>query len=619
MHRPSPGAASALALGGVLAAWVAVGAQATPFLSIDDVRPGMVGVGRSVFAGDTIEEFQVHILGVIRNVVGPGRDLILARLEGGPLDSAGVIQGMSGSPVHINGRLVGAVSYALGSFPKEPLAGITPIGEMLEAVGAAPARAPGDLAIAWPATPEAVFGAFARVAARARAPIGRASADLRVVGPTSLADLAPVLRPIGAAMVLSGFDASLDRQLRLALTDESGQQSPVSPSRPTPDLPALRPGDAFGMALIRGDLEMGATGTVTHVDGARVYAFGHPFLNLGPTSFAMTRSRVYTVLPSLDSSMKIATLGPVIGTVTQDRATAVGGLLGAGPRELEVNLTLASARQPERRLRFFVLHDQTLTPLFAYVSVLNSLITYERQAGPMTLEARGSVSFGSNGQVELDDVFAGDMAASLAAAGLTASIGAAASNEFRPALAERLDVTLRVTEAVEAVSIERAWLDTTAPRPGATHTVHVQLRRYRGDTETVSLPIDMPAQASGPLTLLVCDASTLTALEQRELKPARPASWPALLAQMNAARRNNRLYVRLLAASPGAVVGGETLPALPASVRTVFDEDKTVASAPVARTAVGAWERRLPHAVRGSRELTITLRPRNAGSSSRTP
>jgi hypothetical protein len=563
-----------------------------------------------VFAGETIDEFRVEIIGVLRNVIGPRRDLILARLEGGPIQTAGVIQGMSGSPVYINGRLLGAVSYALGSFPKEPLAGITPIAEMVDAVGGtAPSRAP-DLALTWPATPTAVYGALSRLADRARAPLAHPSADLRVVGPASLADLAPVLRPIGAAMVVSGFDPSVGRDLRAALGQGAADQSPGSPPRPPASVPVLRPGDPVGMSLIRGDFEMGATGTVTYVDGTRVYAFGHPFLNLGPTSFAMTRSRVYTILPSLDTSMKIATLGPVIGTMTQDRSTAVGGVLGASPPELEVNLTLTSARAPERTLKFFVLHDQNLTPLFTLVAILNSLISYERQTGALTVEASGAVSFGGGERVEIDDIFTGDAAISLAAAGVTASIGQAATNEFRPALAERLDLKLRVSEDQEAATIERAWLDTTQPRPGATHTLSVQLRHYRGATEVVTLPIEMPAQASGPLTLLVSDAATLSALEQRELKPARPASWAALLTQMQAARRNNQLYVRLIASSPGAVIGGDTLPALPASVRSILDEDKTVASAPVTKTVVGAWERRVTRALRGSRELTVTLRTR---------
>ena len=206
---------AALVLGGV----AALPAQAPTFMPIDDVRPGMVGIGRTVFAGDTIEEFKVHIIGVLQNVIGPQRDLILARLEGGPLATTGVIQGMSGSPVYIDGRLVGAVSYALGSFPKEPLAGITPIAEMVDAVNGTGPRVRRracafDVARC---TTESVFAALARLAGRAGAPLGRLSDQARVIGPASLADLAPALRPIGAAMVFSGFDPSVDRDLRQAL------------------------------------------------------------------------------------------------------------------------------------------------------------------------------------------------------------------------------------------------------------------------------------------------------------------------------------------------------------------------------------------------------------------
>jgi hypothetical protein len=583
-------------------------------MAVDDVKPGMTGIGRTVFAGDTIEEFRVNVIGVLRNVVAPKRDLILARLEGGPLATAGVIQGMSGSPVFIDGKLVGAVSYALGSFPKEPIAGITPIAEMLDAVRLGPATRASSLELQFPATPASAYGALHRLIDRVRSPLGRPAGDLRVVGPASLEDLAPVLRPIGAAMVVSGFDPEINRELQTAFGQGATGQTQSPGSRPAAAPAALRPGGAVGMSLVRGDLEMGATGTVTYVDGNRVYAFGHPFLNLGPTSYAMTQARVYTILPSLDTSMKIASMGPVIGTMTQDRSTAVGGVLGSGPRELEVNLTLTSATAPERKLKFYVIHDQLLTPLFALVSILNTLTAYERQTGPMTVQASGTVSFGGGDEVEIDDIFSGDTASMLAAAGITTPIGLAASNEFRPALAEKLDVRLRVAEEQEASTIERAWLDTTHPKPGATHTLTVQLRHYRGTTETVSVPVEMPAHASGPLTLLVSDAATLAGLEQRDLKPAKPSSWTALLAQMNTARRNNRLYVRLIATTPGAVVGGDTLPALPASVRTVLDEDKTVASAPVTKTVVGAWERRVTRALRGSRELTITLRPASTAS-----
>ena len=588
--------------------------QAPAPLPIGEVRPGMVGIGRSVFAGETIEEFRANILGVLKNVMGPNRDLILAKLEGGPLASTGVIQGMSGSPVYVDGRLIGAVSYALGSFPREPFAGITPFAEMSAAVdGAAGPRTGAGLSLQWPATPDAVFGALRRVAERAAAPLGNlgmmTAHGFDVSGPASLADMARALKPIGAAMVLGGFDPELDSQLRQALAPAGGSvQTPARPARASAALPTLRPGDPFGVSLIRGDLEMGATGTVTQVDGTRVYGFGHPFLNLGPTSFAMTSAHVFAVLPSLDSSLKIATLGPVIGTISQDRATAVGGTLGPGPRELAATITLSSDRAPDQRFAFDILQDPTLTPLFAYVAVLNSLASYERQNGPMTIAISGSVSYGADGRALIDDVLTGDGTLGLAAAAATAPLGVAAANEFRAVTPETFDLHLTITEKTQATTIERAWLDTTKPAFGSTVNLQVLLRDYRGGAETVSIPVTMPMQATGPLTLLVSDAPTLSGLEQRELKPGRPTSLAELMAQLNATRRNNRLYVRLLASNSGAVIGGESLPALPSAVRSVLDSDKSVSSAPLSRNVIGAWERRFDRAVRGSRELTITLR-----------
>jgi hypothetical protein len=354
---------------------------------------------------------------------------------------------------------------------------------------------------------------------------------------------------------------------------------------------------------------MGATGTVTYVDGTRVYAFGHPFLNLGPASVAMTQARVYTVLPSLETSIKIASLGPVIGTITQDRATAVGGVLGPGPKEMEVHLRISSDRAPTHEFTMQVLHDPALTPLVGYISVLNSLLSYERQVGSASITAKGSLSFGRDGRIEFDDIFAGDSAAIALATTVATPIGTVAANEFRQVMPERLDLDLHATEQQRTTTIERAWLDTTRPEFGRTYQLQVQLRDYRGASRTVTVPVKMPAQADGPLTLVVSDAPTLTSLEQRDLRPNKPSSWPELLDQLASARHNNRLYVRLLSTSTGTVVGGDTLPALPTSVQSALATDTSVSRAPVGKTVVGAWEQRLDVAVRGSRELTITPRP----------
>jgi hypothetical protein len=524
------------------------------------------------------------------------------------LANTGVIQGMSGSPVYVDGRLIGSVSYSLGSFPKEPIAGITPIAEMIEDINS---RAPRSVSaapdITWPATPAQVFAALAQVARRAAAPLAPTRPADDVIGPASLADLAPQLRPIGAAITMSGFDAGMadrfEQALRLPV-----QQAPAAGGLAAAAAP-LRPGDPVGMSLVRGDFEMGATGTVTHVDGAKVYAFGHPFLNLGPTHLAMTEAHVVTVLPSLDSSMKLASMGRVIGTVTQDRATAVGGTLGAGPAELRVRMNLRSPGSAPQQFEFHVLDDPSLTPLFTYAALLNALTAWERQTGVMSLSVRASLSLGPDGVIEFDDVFSGDSALGIAASTAVGPLGTLMPNTFKPISAESLTIDIETTEVESYATIERAWLDTVRPAMGGTYRVHVQLRDYRGGTRVVELPITMPAQSTGPLTLLVADGPTLQALEQRELRPGAPKSWDDLLERTRNTRRGNRLYVRLLTGATGTVLGGSVMPSLPASVQSAVLADATTSRTPVSRAVVGASEQRTDRLVRGSHELTITLEP----------
>ncbi len=572
----------------------------------------MTGVGRTVFAGDRVEDFRVNILGVVKNVMGPKRDLIVARLEGGPLGETGVIAGMSGSPVYVNDKLIGAVSYALGSFPKEPIAGITPIAEMIDAVdGGGPRPTRAGLDVRWPPTPDEVYAAIGRLVDRVTAPLSSAGPGGTPLSASSLGGLgglgaiAAGLRPIGAAMVLGGFDPAVGTPLARALDARVEDHVPQGAAAPVSA--PLQPGDAIGVSLVHGDFDVGATGTVTAVDGAHVYAFGHPFLELGPTAFPMTRATVLGILPSLDSSLKIATLGPVVGAITQDRATAIGGTLGPAPKELAVTLTLSSDRGPDRRFTFFVVRDPILTPLFTFMTVLNALTAYERQVGVLSIDVTGTASFGPDGQVAIDDSFSGDTALSNVATAAAMPLAVVANNEFRSAQPETLDLHLRTSEHQDSATIERAWLDTTMPHPGATVGVQVLLRHYRGDTETISIPVTLPTGASGPLTLLVSDAATLTALEQHEVDPARPNTFADTLAQLNNARRNNRLYVRLLTSSAGSVIDGRALPTLPSSIQSVLEADKSVSTTPLSRAVVGAWERRFDRVVKGSREIPVTL------------
>lgn len=601
------GALAVLTVGLAMSIVPVPAAQSVPFMPIGDVRPGMIGIGRTVFSGEALEDFQVHIIGVLKNVIAPDRDLIIARLDGGPLAHTGVIQGMSGSPVMIDGKLVGAVSYSLGSFSREPIAGITPIAEMIAAMRASPATtASSEFALQWPATPQQIYAALGRVVARAATPVRSPLRPSDVIGAPSLADWAPRLRPIGAAVVTRGLTSQVEADLREALAPGTLVRASDIPARQTPR--TLRPGDPIGMTFVRGDLEMGASGTVTHIDGDQVYAFGHAFLSQGPTTMPMTQARVLTVLPSLDSSMKIGEMGPVIGRMTQDRSVGVGGVLGRGPDELAVQVTLQPVGAAARTFNFQVLHDESLTPLFAFVSILNALSSFERPTGPTTIAAQGHISYGALGRLAIDDVFTGDMALTQAATTALTPIGVLATNAFRPVLPESMNITLRVSEAADYATIERVWLDTVRPEFGGTHTLHVQLRRFRGPTETVSLPVTMPAQASGALTLLVSDAPTVLALEQTELRPLPAASLDALFARQRNTRPNHHVHVRLLMSAPGTAVAGESQPALPGSVQAAIDADASTPRTALTRSIVGTWHIALPRVVRGSRELPVTLR-----------
>src|SRR3954469_25447944 len=356
---------------GVLVAAAPQSSSSSATMNVDEIRPGMVAIGRTVFEGTRVEEFKVNILGVLENVIGTNRNLILARLDGGPLANTGVIAGMSGSPVYIDGRLIGAVSYALGSFSKEPIAGITPIAEMTEATSAMTARAPGArVKVEFPLSRDGLIAAF-RKALNWNRPFAERADDAQLVGSGAVAgvggrEIATMLRPIATPLTMAGFEPDVAAILGAAFQEQGFIPMAGGAGTRAGEMPfdgPLKPGDAIGVTFVSGDLELGATGTVTHIDGDRVYAFGHPMYNLGPTQFPMTRAYVYTLLPSLFSSSKLSSTGDVIGTFTQDRPTAIAGRLGAAPRLLPVTLTLDAERGGSRTFKFNVVRDQLFTPL----------------------------------------------------------------------------------------------------------------------------------------------------------------------------------------------------------------------------------------------------------------
>ena len=598
---------------------LALGVLATPnaqtaMIPLEEVRPGMVGIGRTVFEGTTLEDFKVHVLGVMRNVIGPKRSLILARLEGGPLAKTGVIAGMSGSPVYVDGRLMGAVSYSLGQFSTEPIAGITPIAEMIDAtMMGGPARNTRPVSLSAPFSPQQLLEVWSGDLNRSKPFVADPSHALLVSGGSAdLTRVAAMLRPIAVPMTATGFDASVIDPLSASFTAAgfvpmSASQAQTARVTATEDRP-LRPGDAVGVGLLTGDFELGATGTVTHVDGDRVYAFGHPLYNLGPTQFPMTRAVVQVVLPSLMSSSKLASFGDVIGTVQQDRATAIAGRLGPAPSLIPVTITLNSDRAPSKTFNFGVVRDFTFTPLLTYLSVANVLQSYERAAGPASYSIRGSASIKSQGDLSFEDIFTGEQPAGGAAAYVAGPLTALLKNSGEPVDVEKIALTIDASEQQRSARIERVWLDTARPRSGQKAVVNVALRSARGEEIVRQVPIEIPANVSGPLQLIVADAARTTADDRRDTRGADMQRVSNLMRTFNRARRNNRLYVRLTSPDSGAVVNGEPMAGLPPSVLAVMEADRNGGMVGSLRSMTrGEWELALDFAVSGARQLTLSL------------
>ena len=588
---------------------------ATPQMNVQDIRPGMVGVGRTVFDGVHVEEFQAHIIGVIENVIGTQRNLILARLEGGPLAETGVIAGMSGSPVYIDGRLIGAVSYSLGSFPKQPIAGITPIAEMTDATASNTPRPPGArVQVEFPITPDNLVASF-RKALNWNRPFAERTSDTQLRGVSNISglgsEIGTMLRPIATPLVMSGFDANLGDGLMSAFRDSgflpmgaaaAGRFGMTDFEGP------LKPGDAVGVTFVSGDLELGATGTVTHIDENRVYAFGHPMYNLGPIEFPMTRAYVYTVLPSLFSSSKLSSTGEIIGTFNQDRATAIAGRLGPGPSLLPVTMSLEAERGGKRSFTFNSVKDQLFGPLMTYAALVNTVTSYERQFGTSSYSVQGRLRLRNHEDITFDNLFAGENSASNASAYIVAPITALVNNDYETVEMLGLDISVKSTELPRTATLERVWIDDPRPRPGRTVPVKVLLRSYRGEDIVQTIPIEIPANARGSLALMVSDGQRLNQTEGREARLPQPRSVPQLVKALNKARRNNTIYVKLLASDAGAVVSGELLSSLPPSVLAVIESDRSSGNVnPLQTTSLGEWQLRTEQAISGVRTLTIQV------------
>ncbi len=543
--------------------------------------------GRTVFKGSQIDSFQGEILGVLKNI-GPNQNAIIARLTGGVLQKAGIFAGMSGSPVYINDRLIGAVAWSI-PFLTEPIAGITPIQEMVDAFqSGATINVTGS-----PRTPKGSFRyggwrAFRKNMdplqwAGGTFPGRSASSDVQWLGsPAASASLSPAaFQTIATPITFSGFDARTLRQFGQGLQSlgwipmRGGSQSTPGPARQDSD---LQGGATLAVSLIAGDMDISASGTVTLRDGKTIYAFGHPFLQLGPTEMPFSKAQVIEVLPSLESSMKLSISTEPAGTIRQDRATGIMGVLGENASLIPVTVHITNERQVRRSFRFWVIEDRFLTPLLLNLAIYNTLVSTEKALGYSTLQMKGKIALEGQPEIQLEQTVSsagdGPIGISLAVAIPVNYLMACGYEDLH---LRNIQLEVSSFDDSRDVTLERIWYDRTEVRPGEEVMLNVFLKKENGQETEESYPIRIPEDVpSGTMQIMVGDGETMERYEARETpQDFIPRDLSQLVRLINSLKKNDRLYVRLYRREAGAAMGAEGLPGLPPSIYALMQSART--------------------------------------------
>jgi hypothetical protein len=585
---------------------------AQDFFQLKDVRPGQHGVGRTVFNGNRIEEFQVEILGVLENLT-PKQSIVLAKLSGGPLGETGVMQGMSGSPVYIDGKLLGAVALGF-PFSKQPIAGIQPIEQMI--ADSQPARQPaiarggsegsshrtGNIflatlasertgATALPAAVESRFGTLTEIFT----PLSVAG-----VGPRTIQTFAPQFKKLGLDL----------------------QEGVVRGSPPSQTLSGtVQPGSMISVGLLTGDMTISADGTVTYVDGKRLYAFGHRFLDAGSVDLPFARADVVALLPTLNSSFKLSSPREWVGSITSDRSSAIAGEIGRPARMLPLTISVRSNETSVHDYHLQVINDRLLTPFVTQTALFATVDRTERTLGAGTLRLRGQVRFeGSLPPLNVGDVFISDNAlAQQVSVDAVVTLGFALGAGFSDLKVKDLSYTLEPVEQKRQLKVAQVWTAPSQARPGDSVEISVLLQGENGleltRTAKYQIPVGLP---NGTLNLTVSDALGLNAPEFAGISQTSFHSAEQLVNAINHYRSSEAIYLRIWRQQPSFNVanplpGGEITDP-PPSVTLILSDPSSSATTSAAQTlARGSQlaELRMPvdrYVVSGSKTVQLEVK-----------
>ncbi|HHT9134518.1 MAG TPA: SpoIVB peptidase S55 domain-containing protein [Candidatus Avalokitesvara rifleensis] len=529
-----------------------------PILGAEELRAGMKGYGKTVFSGERIDTFDVEVLGVLKNWQAKS-DMILVKMSGAPLDNTGIISGMSGSPVYIDDKVIGAVSYGW-SFAKEAIAGVTPIKDMLNVMnlnineaekGLEPAQVPwqSPLFLQEPALKETLAG--------------RGNTESHTLN----------LIPIGTPLVISGFDQRIVRDMSLALERyglfpvQGGNMSELDDV-----VTELVPGSAVAAILASGDINASAVGTVTYRDGKNILAFGHPFIQSGKTDMPMAGAYVYAVLPSQSTSLKIAAPTKIVGRISQDRKTALAGNIGEFARMIPCLISVKGAQDVE--YNFDVVDDRYLTQTLVQWATENALLATERQTGDKTVRLRLSLYTNCMERpIKIENTMYEPHPTWFPVYYITQPIASIMNNNFKAVKIEKITLEAEVTSERKVAQIQNIRIDKRYVKPDDTVKLTVTMKPFGQESVTKIIPVHIPPDTApgSNVIISVCNSDISQALERSRAPDLfNPSSLEHLVNLLESTESNTNLIVRASIPKRGVTFKGQRLPSLPSSLLTVM-------------------------------------------------
>ena len=530
----------------------------------------MQGYAYTVFAGDQVEKFDLVVIGVMPNFLGPKQSIILVELKGPKVEHTGVVAGMSGSPVYLAGKLAGALSLKLGIFTKEAIAGVTPIEDILHPPEQRAGMAEGAGQFALPNNAVAQGGL----------PSGAA------------------LQAIETPLVFSGFQPAALQPFASQLQSYGFVAAQGGTAEARPDDGQLQAGDMAGMVLVQGDASINSACTVTAVRGDKVYLCGHPFLSFGDVQMPMARSRVVTTLSSQLASTKIVNMGGSIGTITGDHLTAVTGKLGAPPTMIPLDLTFA-AGGAEKKLHFEVVNHPKLTPLLVALTTFNGVSQNYLYGEGTTLHLTGEIRLKGHVPVQIETTVAptDNMSPDSLPIAMVVqnAFGRLFTNNYEVPTVEHITLRVESLPGRQSFSVDSAWLEKGEAAPGETLKVRVLLRPYRGPARIEETTVRVPDQMARGTTLrvLVSDADLMNRASRGFMFAGMggaggPDGLDQLIKVINRERHNDRLYVGLFVPAPTLVWDDKELPNVPLSQINVVDGRPAPGSVQVLRESLAS-------------------------------